>query len=505
MKGYTPSKDYVSTVYIGNDASIWDGESWTPAREPVTTEICSDWKEDNCKVSLTETSVPNNYFNLKVNVASSENVNNALFQKRYDDFLAYKSPAQTNQIAKHRNAYAALGMNPDKIKVKNSMEFVPAVLFVRENSEDISKHTEFKDRNWHFYALGNIGDSKKTDYTRAYDPDDMNEFTLENSDNNTKNGQFQSGVYMDGNTRVVERNESGSNPMQFIWGLSDEEWNATREPTEEEIAAAAEEEGIDVRLPNGQVYVNYRHRMLYAEPFDGDHSFEFRYACCGDYRDGDLINPLKEDTDPDKVARYKADKAQEKLNTGVFYAFYDWLVMSDDATFKAEASQWIVPAAMEFFYAYTHYYTMMDNRAKNTFWHFAKTGTYVEVTRPVAALLHVYEESDDDGATWHKATGTEIVSAKRYRTQYAFDLWAYDMDTAAGIDNNGAQVFPYGKEDGDYRVEGDSLSGYAFNGAGSIFWRRIKTSFANEIRDVMTQTDEDCFNSQDLIDEFDNF
>ena len=505
MKGYTPSKDYVSTVYIGNDASTFDGVSWTPTREPDTTEICSNWKEDNCKVSLTETSVPNNYFNLKVNVASSENVNNALFQKRYDDFLAYNSPAQTNQIAKHRNAYAALGINPDKIKVKNSMEFVPAVLFVRENSEDIGKHTEFKDRNWHFYALGNIGDSKKTDYTRAYDPDDMNEFTLENSDNNTKNGQFQSGVYMDGNTRVIERNESGNNPIQFIWGLSDEEWNATREPTAEEIAAAAEEDGIDVRLPNGQVYINYRHRMLYAEPFDGDHSFEFRYACCGDYRDGDLINPSKTDTDPDRVARYKADKAQEKLNIGVFYAFYDWLVTSDDAAFKAEAPQWIVPAAMEFFYAYTHYYTMMDNRAKNTFWHFAKTGTYVEVSHPVKALLHVYEESADDGATWQKATGTEIDPDKKYRTQYAFDLWAYDMDTAVGIDNNGALVFPYGKEDGDYRVEGDSLSGYAFNGAGSIFWRRIKTSFANEIRDIMTQTDEDCFNAQDLIDEFDNF
>lgn len=75
------------------------------------------------------------------------------------------------------------------------MEFVPAVLFVRENNADLSKHVEFNDRNWHFYALGNIGDSKKSDYTRAYDPDDMNEFTCENSDNNTNNGQFQSGVF----------------------------------------------------------------------------------------------------------------------------------------------------------------------------------------------------------------------------------------------------------------------------------------------------------------------
>ena len=117
--------------------------------------------------------------------------------------MVYTSPAQTSQIVKHRAAYAALGQDPSKIKVKNSMEFVPAVLFVRENGP-IAQHVEFNDTNWHFYALGNIGDSKKTDYTRAYNPDDMNEFTCENSDNNTNNGQFQSGVFMYNGHEAIE-------------------------------------------------------------------------------------------------------------------------------------------------------------------------------------------------------------------------------------------------------------------------------------------------------------
>jgi len=67
-------------------------------------------------------------------------------------------------------------------------------------------------------------------------------------------------------------------------------------------------------------------------------------------------------------------------------------------------------------------------------------------------------------------------------------------------------VFPYGKEDLDYRKENDPQSGWAFNGSGSIFWRRLSTTFADGITTVMRQSTVECFSdAQDLINQFDKF
>ena len=355
--------------------------------ENAMTEVVTDWKGIEGKVALTRTSVPNNFFNLKVNVASSENVNNALLQKRYNDFLPYISPAKKRDD-----------------KIKNTMEFVPAVLFLKETNPDISTHNEFLDCEWHFYALGNIGDSKKTDYTRAYDPEDMNEFVIEISDNTKNNATFQSGVYLDENGErqiekftIIETEDDGDiiltpvstdKPQSFVYPITQEEWENEN---------------------------NMRYWCMYNEGFDGDHSFEPRYACCGDYRDGKLVN--------DTTGR---GKAQVELNNDVWRAFYRWVITSTDDEFKNELDQWCVRSAVEFFYAFTHIYTMMDNRAKNTFWHFAKTGIYREVTKPVSELLHIYCELVD--GEYVTTTDTEIHSDKTYYTQYAFDLWDYDND-----------------------------------------------------------------------------
>ena len=432
--------------------------------ENAMTEVVTDWKGTEGKVALTRTSVPNNFFNLKVNVASSENVNNALLQKRYNDFLPYISPA------KKRDS-----------KIKNSMEFVPAVLFLKETNPDPSTHNEFLDCEWHFYALGNIGDSKKTDYTRAYDPEDMNEFVIEISDNTKNNATFQSGVYLDadGNRQIekftiTETEDDGDiiltpvstdKPQSFVYPITKEEWENEN---------------------------NMRHWCMYNEGFDGDHSFEPRYACCGDYRDGKLVN--------DTSGR---GKAQVALNNDVWRAFYRWVITSTDDEFKNELDQWCVRSAVEFFYAFTHIYTMMDNRAKNTFWHFAKTGVYREVSKPVSELLHIYCELID--GEYVTTADTEIDSGKTYYTQYAFDLWDYDNDTALGINNNGELIFPYGKEDTDYNIDGNPASGYVFNGATSVFWCRLRDLLPGEITSTFQNVTAECFSATNLIQQFDDY
>ena len=162
-------------------------------------------------------------------------------------------------------------------------------------------------------------------------------------------------------------------------------------------------------------YLNMRRWCLENEAFDGDHSFEPRYACCGDYRDGKLVN--------DTSGR---GKAQVKINNNVWRAFCKWVVTSTDEQFVNEIEEWCVKSAVEFFYAFTHYYTMMDNRSKNTFWHFAKTGTYRKVTNPIPELLHIYCEKEGD--EYVTTEDTKIDSNKTYYTQYAFDLWDYDND-----------------------------------------------------------------------------
>ena len=366
------------------------------------------------KISLTRNSVPNNWFNFKVNVASSEMSNNALLQKRYNDYLPYSTPATRRDP-----------------KVKNSMEFVNCVIFLKESDPDVSTHREFEDTDWHFYSLGNIGDSKKTDVTRAYDPDDMKEFTIEVSDNTLPNSTFQTGVTdSDGN---------------MVYPIEKSQWVAGNE----------------------------KYDSLYNE---WDESFEFRYDCCGDSKDGTATS-----TD--------AIKEEIRLNNRqIWRDFYEFVITSTDDEFKNNLGNWFIVDSALYWYLFTTRYTMIDNRAKNSFWHWAK---------------HYISQTDADSLGDAAAYYTIDDEAAAINDGYRFDLWDYDNDTALGINNSGELTMSYGKEDTDYKTDGVPSSGYIFNAAESVFWCRIRDLMGSQLRTLYQSVSQNCWSAEHLINEFD--
>ena len=126
--------------------------------------------------ALTENSVAENYFNIKVNVASSENANNALLADDFNEFNPYIRQARKD--------------NP---KVRDTMAFYPCVVFVQET--DVENSTVFHDGKWHFYACGDIGNSKKNSDTMGMDPDNHKEVIVEIDNNTDEQTRFLSGDF----------------------------------------------------------------------------------------------------------------------------------------------------------------------------------------------------------------------------------------------------------------------------------------------------------------------
>lgn len=382
-KNCTYDPDYITELTMGDGTKYADGTG---------------------KVTLTRNSIPNALFNIKVNIASSENANNALLQKRFHQFLPYTT------VAQKRNS-----------NTKTTMEFANCVVFVRENNTDVSTHREFQDTNWHFYAIGNIGDSKDTDQTRANDPTDHNEFVIEISDNTKPNSIFPTGV----------TGEDG----KMVYPIDKSQWIAG----------------------------NTAYDSLYS---NWDETFEFRYE------------------HPDITDEEQSNNIQ------IWNDFYEWIITSADEEFISGLKDWMIEDSALYMYLFTERYTMTDNRAKNTFWHYSKVYISQDEATALGEEIAKLYTIDDDAAS--------------IRNGYRFDFWDYDNDTALGINNSGEMTMPYGKEDTDYRIDGDPNSGYIFNAAESVFFCRIRDLMYSKLQTMyLSRETAGAWNSESLIKEFD--
>lgn len=361
-------------------------------------------------ITLTRSSVPTDYLNVKVNIASSENENNAQMARRYNTYNPFVRAAKFNNN-----------------NVKDCMEFYNCVIFVKERDTDISTHREFQDCNYHFYGIGNVGDSKKTDDTRVNDKNDPKECVLEITDYNVPLAEFPTGIENGGICPVDDWKE-GNTAYDYL-------------------------------------YAGYKYKEGEFKSF-GSESYEFRYEMKG------------------------ITEEQRQVNIDAWRDLYKFIVTSTDEEFYSRLKEHFVVDSALYYYLFTERYTMVDNRAKNSFWHRGK----VYITDEEAIAL-------GDAAGGYIVDNEQAAISEGYRWDLSF---GYDFDTSLGIDNTGKLVLTYGKEDIDYYVDGDPSSSYIYRAAESTFFCRLRDLFSSEMQGMfVNREDVNAWSASSLISQWD--
>lgn len=352
------------------------------------------------KITLTRTSVPVAYLNAKVNIASSNNMTNAMLANRYNEFKPYNRPFVRDE-------------DVDTSFIKDTMEFYNCVIFIQETDDDLSTHREFADNNWHFYAIGNIGDSKKTDETRLTDMSDKYECCVEIMDVELPLSDFPIDTMY--NAMGYKEDET-THEREYIWAKN-ENLGILYEKINGEYVLTTDTE-VDL---NKTYYVD----ILEHDDFSEDFTYGWRYICEGD-----------DEEENAEVFDYCKQKWIE---------LYRFITSSTDEEFKNRFEDYFVKDSALYYYLFTTRYCMADNRAKNSFWHYSKTGEVDAQNNPIRK----------------------------------WDLsWGYDMDTSLGLNNYGKQVYRYGLEDTDVDEKGEEI----FRESDSTFFCRVRDLFPSELK-----------------------
>lgn len=281
------------------------------------------------KITLTRTSVPVAYLNAKVNIASSNNMTNAMLAGRYNEFQPYQ-----RQFVRDEGV--------DTSFIKDTMEFANCVIFIQETNEDLTTHREFADCDTHFYAIGNIGDSKKSDKTRLTDMDDKYECCVEIMDVELPLSDWPTDTMYNA---MGYKEDEVTHERTYIWAKN-ENLGILYEKIDGEYVLTSDTE-VDL---NKTYYVD----ILEHDDFSEDYTYGWRYLYEGD-----------DDEENAEVFDYCKQKWIE---------LYRFVTTSSDEEFKNRFDEYFVKDTALYYFLFAMRYCLTDNLAKNSFWHYGKTG-----------------------------------------------------------------------------------------------------------------------------------
>lgn len=440
------------------------------------------------KWSMSEKSIPVNYFNTKVNVASCEGANNALNAEWYNRYQPYYD-----------------GNRRKKLNARDTMEFTPGVLFVKDNNKTTNDSDYFKNNLFantsgyvrspypKLYAICNMGNSKKnTDI--FHDTENENCFCIEVANNQTDEQFMVSDQFTDEFTNLEGTSELFE--FRYIKEYEDDpiktaeirkkgvqawrrlvSWMARSNPTaynDRRILTAEEVTLTSDTYYTNEYYIYNANEDVYEisiKPFDlNEHYYN--------------ILPVEGESGGVKVKfgaytfkgyyppGFENDNGPNGEYTPVLKGFTDntYAGVYDHDTKKYrmskmlnECESYLIMDSIVYHYCFIERHTMVDNVAKNTFW------------------------STEDGRCWNLVKN-------------------YDNDTADGINNSGYLTFSYGIEPEDKQSDAENAKN-AFNAYQSVwfnFMHGLNKTVDKMFQDRDSKNAWDATNYLKLFEEFQN-
>ena len=193
-----------------------------------------------------------------------------------------------------------------------------------------------------FYAIGNIGDSKKTDKSRLTDLNDKYECCVEIMDVELPLSDFPVDTMY--NAMGYKEDET-THERTYTWAKN-ENLGILYEKINGEYVLTEDTE-VDL---NKTYYVD----ILEHDDFSEDFTYGWRYLYEGD-----------DEEENAEVFDYCKQKWIEA---------YRFVTTSTNEEFKNRFGEYFVKDTILYYYDFTTRYCMADNRSKNLFFHYGKTG-----------------------------------------------------------------------------------------------------------------------------------
>lgn len=419
------------------------------------------------KYAMSDNDIAEKYFNIKVNVASSENANNAILADDYHRHQPYLRPARQQRLV-GTGQYDTDGneiMEDIAYKTRDTMKFYPCAIFIHET--DVEDAVYFTNNQMVFWACGDFGNSKKNSDSLGM-TDSPYECIVElcNNDDaivrfleadltktiwNDKTTDAPSDVgsynkalefrFTNGNDKkiftdpIIQLNRASAQRL-WSWTVNTNAAAATGKTVRELIT---EEYNFTWNFINNNIDKIQQIEGFENKTTDDIFSDLYKVNTAGQitHIQSTIVNPeyeyftkaelIEKDILAAKNAGFETDTAE----------YRKW-------RFISEFDRYYISDSVMYHYLYTERHTMIDNRAKNVFTH------------------------TEDGTLW----------------DFVFN---YDNDTAMGIDNLGHFSYDFGTEDtdalsGQFDKSGKQLM--AFNAFDSVLWCNVRDLFNDRLTEM---------------------